>query len=58
MTISWPVASAGFALETSDSLAPVPNWAVESTTPVIVADQNVVTLEIGSGTKFFRLKKP
>ncbi|MBI3416644.1 MAG: SBBP repeat-containing protein [Verrucomicrobia bacterium] len=58
VTISWPVAAAGFGLETNDSLGPAANWFVEPTAPVIIADQNVATIEIGSSPKFFRLRKP
>ncbi len=58
VSISWPVSAAGFNLEFSDSLSPAPNWLVEPTVPVTVADQNVVTLEAGAVPKFFRLRKP
>jgi hypothetical protein len=58
VTISWSVSAAGFTLESTDSLAPAPNWQPEPTAPEIVGDHNVVTLEIGAGPRFFRLKKP
>jgi hypothetical protein len=58
VVISWPISITGFGLETSDSLAPAPNWMPESTPPEIVGDERVVTLEIGAGPKFFRLRKP
>jgi len=47
----------GFVLESADAF-PALTWTGVSTTPVLIADQNVVTLEIGTGPKFFRLKKP
>jgi hypothetical protein len=56
--ISWPVTAGGFNLEVSDSAAPAPNWSPELNAPAIVAGQNVVTIEIGSSPKFFRLRKP
>jgi hypothetical protein len=55
--ISWPVNATGFGLESSDSLLPATNWAAEPTPPAVVGDQNVVTLEVSAGAKFFRLKK-
>jgi len=57
VTISWPVSAVGFNLEVSNSLAPAPNWSPELNAPLIVADQNAVTIEIGSSPKFFRLRK-
>jgi hypothetical protein len=33
-------------------------WQPEPTPPEVVGDQNVVTLEIGAGPRFFRLRKP
>jgi hypothetical protein len=54
VTISWNVAVAGtgFNLESADSLN-TPTWA-----PVTNVVNNSVTAPIGSGNKFFRLKKP
>ena len=57
VTIGWPVA-AGFGLESAEELADPQNWLRASVTPEIIGDQNVVTLEIGSGPRFFRLRSP
>jgi len=53
LTLSWNVAVAGsgFNLESTDSLTTA-NW---STVPNVV--NNSVTVPIGAGNKFFRLKK-
>ena len=51
VTISWPAAVTGFTLESTDSL-PAPSW-----TPVSVGANNSVTITIGSGNKFYRLRK-
>jgi hypothetical protein len=55
--IRWPAAAAGFVLESAGSLA-TPAWITLPTAPVLEGDQNVVTVEIGSSQKFFRLRKP
>ncbi len=55
--ISWPTNATGFGLQSSDTLLPAANWASEPTPPALVGDQNVVTLEVSVGAKFFRLKK-
>jgi hypothetical protein len=58
VTISWSASATGFNLEASDTLPSNSNWQPEPTVPEIVGDQNVVTLELGAGPRFFRLKKP
>jgi len=55
--LSWPVSAAGFVLEYTTTLAP-PDWTLDPNTPVVIGDQNSVTVEATSGTKFYRLKKP
>ena len=56
VVISWPASAVGFVLETSRRLA-APSWAAVDQTPVVVGDQNRVTLAIGPSTTFFRLSK-
>lgn len=58
VTLSWPVATAGFSLESAVDLGNPPGWAPVGSFPKVIGDQNVVTLEIGSGPRFFRLRKP
>jgi hypothetical protein len=58
LVISWPTNATGFSLEQSDTLAPAANWSVATNAPVVVGDQNVVTVPVDSGMKFFRLIKP
>lgn len=50
ITITWSPATAGFALEQSDTLSP----ALWSSGPA----GNPVTIPISGGTRFYRLKKP
>lgn len=53
--ISWPVSATGYKLQENDDVAG-PNWVDAAVTPVVVANENVVTVS-ASGTKFFRLSK-
>jgi hypothetical protein len=51
LVLSWPAAFAGFTLESSDSLAK-PAWV-----PVTGITNNSVTVRIGVGSKFYRLRR-
>jgi hypothetical protein len=56
IVISWLVAnSSGFNLETTSSLS-APSWSAAGT-PVQVGNQNTVTLPVGAGPSYYRLKK-
>lgn len=57
LTLSWPTSATGFALESAETLGQEP-WAPVSATAVVEGDQNVVTVDIGAGPRFYRLKKP
>jgi hypothetical protein len=58
LKLSWPVSATGFVLESAESpVATATAWTVVPNTPVPEGDQNVVTLEIGPASQFFRLKK-
>ena len=50
LTLSWDAAVAGFSPESTTSLT-TPNWV-----PVVGATNNSVSVTIGPGSKFFRLK--
>jgi len=57
LVISWPTSAVGFNLESTTNLNPPVVWTpVSSPAPVIVGDRYVVTLPIGGGNKFFRLR--
>lgn len=58
LAISWPVSFTNFALERSDSFTLPSNWQREPTAPEFVGGRNVVTLEVGSAARFFRLRRP
>jgi hypothetical protein len=51
----WPTSPAGFSLEATANLAPLPVWTTNSTVPVIIGGQNVVTNPMSGAGQFFRL---
>ncbi|MGE3311717.1 MAG: hypothetical protein AB7O66_17255, partial [Limisphaerales bacterium] len=57
VVLSWPVASAGYVLESAAAL-PTASWTLESGAVVVVGDQNTVTVDAGPGARYFRLRKP
>ena len=58
ITLSWPIAPAGFQLMSTTNLASPVNWQEVSATPVVSNEQNVVTLMAGANAQFFRLQRP
>jgi hypothetical protein len=57
LTFSWPVSAAGFILESITDLDSV-NWLAPSVTSVTNNGNVEVTVPIGQGFRFFRLRKP
>ena len=58
LAISWPSASTGYSLQQNSSLINGSGWTNVSVTPQVVSNQYVATVQIGSGQRFYRLKKP
>lgn len=56
LVLSWPVAAAGFVVQTSSSLSGG-TWVTLPDTPTLVGNQWQVTVPLGSGPQFFRLWK-
>jgi hypothetical protein len=56
LTLSWPVASAGYTVLTTTNLA-VGNWIAAVVTPQIVGSQWQVVLPITGNAQFYRLQK-
>ncbi|HNQ88111.1 MAG TPA: hypothetical protein PKM73_05825 [Verrucomicrobiota bacterium] len=54
--VSWPAAAQGFAVQVTPSLAN-PDWQPADAPVEVVGDRNVVSLQIGPSTEFFRLAK-
>lgn len=57
VTISWPMPSTGFVLESAMSLSS-PSWQTVSETPVANNGRWEVTISIGPQNRYFRLHKP
>lgn len=58
LVIAWPAGATSYALERTLSLTPPIIWTpVVTPTPVTVGDQKTVTLPIGGGSEFFRLRE-
>ncbi len=55
---SWPVASTGYQLQSSPRLGTEVVWENVTTPPVVIGDEQVVTVDIGLEPQFFRLRKP
>ncbi len=56
IVLSWPVASAGFAVETTSSLAPSPVWTTLTNAPVLVGNSTWQLTLPGTAThQFYRL---
>jgi hypothetical protein len=59
-TISWPLAPAGFQLESATNITPPVTWS-PAAAPISIdtnENQNLVVLPITSGNQFFRLQRP
>lgn len=58
LTISWATAAGSYTVEVTDSLSPPVNWTVAPETPVVNGRQTTVTISVGAGNKFYRLRSP
>jgi hypothetical protein len=56
--ISWPLWAQESQLESTANLISSNNWQAVTNAPVIVGDQNAVTLDTLGPSKFYRLRKP
>jgi uncharacterized repeat protein (TIGR01451 family) len=58
LVIAWPAGATTYALERTLSLTPPVIWTLVVTpAPVTVGDQKTVTLPVGGGSEFFRLRE-
>lgn len=55
IVLTWPTNAATFSLEVATNLAPSPWWLSNSTAPVIIGGQHVVTNAVAGTTRFYRL---
>lgn len=58
VVLSWPSATAGNRLESATAMGAGATWTTVATPPVVIGDEQVVTVDIGDGARFFRLSKP
>jgi hypothetical protein len=56
VVLSWPATGTNFLLEATSDVG-APNWQGVSGTPSIANDQCLVTLPLGPGNEFFRLRR-
>jgi uncharacterized repeat protein (TIGR01451 family) len=57
VTLAWPTDVGNYNLETTTDLMPPAVWTpVTNPPPAIVGGQNTITIPIGSGSEFFRLR--
>jgi len=57
LLLSWAANLGSYQLESTDSLDAAATWSAEPEQPVLSAGRNVVTIPIGTGSKFFRLRQ-
>jgi uncharacterized delta-60 repeat protein len=57
VVLSWPATYIDFSVESTSTLPTLNDWIGLSDVPEIVGERFVVTVPIGSDTRFFRLKK-
>ncbi len=55
LVIAWPTSAVGFVLEQTAALGTA-NWTPVTTPPVVVGDENRVTISSSNGTAFYRLR--
>jgi hypothetical protein len=62
LVLTWPDAATGFTtgytLESATNLLPPVAWQTNSTPPIVIGGQNVVTNPISGSPQFFRLFNP
>ena len=55
---SWSASAPGFVLESTPVLGPSANWENVLTLPALVNGQYVITNDVTTATRFYRLRKP
>jgi hypothetical protein len=58
LVFSWSASASGYQLESGGAVGTGAAWQPVATAPVVIGDEQVVTVDIEGGTKFYRLKKP
>lgn len=55
LKLSWPVAATGYQLQSAP--APAGEWTADSATVTTEGNENVATVQVGAGAKYYRLIK-
>jgi len=58
MTLAWLNSSVNYVLEYTSSFTPPVTWHPAPDTPMVIGTQVKVTITIGPGSKFYRLRPP
>ncbi len=58
LVFAWPLGAFGYVLESTTMMGPGAVWVPEGQVPTTDGINNQVTVPIGNGLKFFRLRKP
>jgi len=57
LVFSWSAAATGFQLESTGTVLPGTVWKKVATEPVVIGNEQVVTVDIEVGMTFYRLRK-
>jgi len=57
VVLTWPIADAGFTLESTADLTVSPTWTTVTPSPINVSGQNTVTNAVAGSRLFYRLKQ-
>jgi hypothetical protein len=57
LVLSWPASTAGYQLESTTSLETGAVWVSVPITPVVVGNEQTVTVDATSPAQFIRLRK-
>lgn len=58
LVLTWAATVSGAKLESAATLDPGAVWEDVPTPPVAIGNEQIVTVDIGPGSQFFRLRKP
>lgn len=58
LVLSWPAGVGDTRLESADALGAGAVWTEVSTPPIVIGNEQIVTVDIGPDSQFFRLRKP
>jgi len=58
IVLSWLSSPVNYVLEVTGDLAPPVSWTTASETPVVNGSQTTVTITVGAGHRFYRLRLP